>query len=309
MNSDSDDLQKSESAGPQISLSESSLTDNIDPEIVRGRLAVLIIAMMVLLADLTIYHAEGFSGPAAFFCGATVLLFIGIPRRSLSRTVLLLTLTLLIVSLRLVCNGSNLLMLSGTWLLPALAMSLRRQVPYVVEAVVFGAQCIPGGYEFLARINRRVRETVLDPIDSGPSSRLLELVLPTASAIVFGGLFVLANPDVLSWVSGHFGDLFGHVRSWLMQFSPFELFFWVVVGWLTGGMLRPIAGKMAGTGERDERAWGSDESPGFHAFRKTLWTLICLFVAYLIFEFSTLWFRHFPRGFTIPGMLTKEPHG
>ncbi|MEZ6128762.1 MAG: DUF4153 domain-containing protein [Planctomycetaceae bacterium] len=273
-----------------------------DADMVRGRVALILIALMVLLADITIYHAAGFSGPAAFFIGAVILLYVGIPRRSVCWLTVTLTSMLAMICFRLACNGSALQIAMGFWLLHAMVLSLRRQTPFVVETVIFAAQSIPGGYDFLTRLNQRVHDSVLKATDTRQPSPLINVVLPAVSAILFGGIFVMANPDVVRWISGRLGNFVQHIRQFLFQFSYLEVVFWMAVAWLTGGLLRPIITTMTSdNSERDAGAWGSESAPLFDAFRNTLLTVIVLFGAYLAFEFYTLWFRTFPKGFHYSG--------
>ncbi|MEQ9409299.1 MAG: DUF4153 domain-containing protein [Fuerstiella sp.] len=269
---------------------------------VRGRFAVILILLMVGLADVSLYHAVGYAGPAVFLVGAAVLLAVGIPRRSVRPGSLCLAALLSLLSWRLAWQGSFLQIVVGFWLLHALVLAFRRQTPFVLETLVFAAQSIPGGYDFFSRINDRVHQTLLGPVDEGRTSRMVDVLLPVVAAVVFGGIFVMANPDMAIWVSGRLGDIVMSVRDFLFQFSVYEVLFWCVVAWLTGGLLRPVlAPVLTSTSDRDAAAWGVEESPLYQAFRNTLVTVILLFVVYLVFEFQTLWFRTFPEGFYYAG--------
>ncbi len=271
-------------------------------EVVRGRFALLIIALMVLLADVCIYHAEGFSGPAAFVIGAIVLMFVGIPRRNISVTTIILTIMLMLTSWRLACNGSSWLVISGLWLIHALVLALRRESPYIIETLMFAAGSVPGGYAFLSAVNKQLREKVLRPVEEGKSGRWIDTGLPAISALLFGTIFIMANPDILNWISGWTGDLFRWVWRFFEQFSPFEIAFWFLVAWVTAGMLRPVVDLIVG-GEvdSDAAAWAPAETPMYGAFRNTLLTVITMFSVYLIFEFKTSWSRTYPEGFYYSG--------
>ncbi len=136
---------------------------------VRGRFALLIVLLMILLADITIYHAHGYSGPAAFFMGAVALLIAGIPKRAVTATSLLIALMMLLLSFRLTSNGWWLQVVVGLWLLHALTLCFRRQQPFILETLIFAAQMLPGGYDFYRRINERMKEKVLSPAEDGTS--------------------------------------------------------------------------------------------------------------------------------------------
>lgn len=271
-------------------------------EVVRGRIAIVIIVLMVLVADVAVYHAAGYFGPAVFFAGAVVLLFVGIPGRCVSRTSIILTVMLVIISWRLACNGGGMLVVAGLWLIHALVLALRRETPFFLETLVFAAQSIPGGYEFLSAINSQLRERVLKPVDEGKSSRMLDIGLPAVSAVVFAGIFVMANPDVLNWVSGGLADMFRSIGNFFEHFSPFETAFWCAIAWITAGLLRPVIGGFL-TDESDSTTSVREpgEAPMYNAFRNTLITVITLFGVYLIFEFKPPWFQKLPEGFHYSG--------
>ena len=268
--------------------------------VAQGRFALLIVVSMVVLADFCLYHAAGFAGPAVFLAGALVLLCLGIPRRAISSASVLLCLMTLWLSCRLATNGTAAQVLVGLWLLHAFTLALRRQKPFVLETLVFAAECIPGGYQFFSRINDRMRDQVLSPVDEGQRSKLIEFILPVVAVIVFGGIFVMANPDMVSWVSGRLGSIAESIRDFLFQFSPLEVVFWCFIAWFTGGLLRPVTRPFmdnivsAAVSESKETAL-------YSAFRNTLLTVIVLFGVYLVFEFRTLWFREFPDGFYYAG--------
>ncbi|MEO2015615.1 MAG: DUF4153 domain-containing protein, partial [Fuerstiella sp.] len=268
---------------------------------IRGRFAMIIIVLMVGLVDVCLYHANGFAGPAAFLVGAAVLLVVGIPRRSSGPLTLLIVALLLLLSFRLACNGGPMHVVAGFWLLNALVLTLRRQKPFVLESFVFAAQCIPGGYAFFSSINERFCRTVLDPVDEGCSSHFLNVALPAVTALLFGGIFVMANPDMVTWVSAALGDIVTSVRHFLFRFSLPEVLCWAATAWWTGGLLRPIVSSLVQESDRDSGASGSARTPLFTAFRNTLLTVIGLFSVYLAFEFRTLWFREFPEGFHYSG--------
>lgn len=271
-------------------------------EIMQGRKALIIIALMVLLADITIYHAAGYCGPAAFFAGAVTLMFLGTPKRQLNVTSVILTIMIAMVSWRLASNGSSMLMIAGLWLIHALVLALRREVPYVLETFVFAAQSVPGGYEFLATLNTKFRNQVLKPVDEGKSSRILDIGLPLASAVLFGGIFVMANPDIFSWVSTGFATILRSFGNFFEQFSPFEIFFWCGTAWITAGLLRPvITGFLTTETDNTTTVWEKSEAPMYNAFRNTLMTVIALFGVYLAFEFKPPWFQQLPDGFHYSG--------
>ncbi len=262
-----------------------------------------IIAAMVFLSDITLYHTEGFFGPAVFFPLAAVLLVIGCSRVCISAVGLLTAGLLIALSVRLAWSGSAGQILVSLWLLNAFAMTIHGMRPYLLETVMFLASTIPGGYEFLRTIQVGWRRAVLEPVDHGKSSRFLNFALPVICVALFGTFFVMANPDLIKEVSLFLGDVFGRLRTWLMRYSFSEILFWCGVAWITAGLLFPFARwtfESAVTAEADSRL-PTEDNQLFAPFRNTLLALIGLFSVYLVFEFRTLWFRKFPVGFHYSG--------
>ena len=297
-----DEEDREQAVDSQVEQLDSSLDAPIASEfegsMIRGRFAMLVVLAMVIVADFTLYHAQGFMGPAVFLAAAATLLCIGIPRPSLSICTLLVAALLAVLAVRLGWNGSGLQVAAGLWLLNALAVSLRGHLPFVLETLVFAAQCIPGGYNFYSGINSGIRRRVLDPVDSGKPIRFMDVGLPLVSVVLFGGVFVMANPDLVSWMSGTMGSIVDAIRSFLFQFSLFEVAFWMVVAWLTGGLLRPLVSPLVETLVGHDSNRQNFETPLYSAFRNTLLTVIGLFGVYLLFESRAFVSRTPPAGFT-----------
>ncbi|GEM_PF-2670125 len=68
------------SASGDSRVAASHQTD-VTGRMIRSRFALLVVLIMVVLADMTVYHACGFTGPAVYLIAASVLLLIGIPGR------------------------------------------------------------------------------------------------------------------------------------------------------------------------------------------------------------------------------------
>ena len=290
-------VEPSGSAADGWRIPASRQTD-VNGPMIHGRFALLLVLIMVVLADLTVYQAHGFMGPAVFFVAASVLLFIGIPGRSVRFCSLLMFGLLVLLSVRLGWNGSYLQVVAGIWLLSAWAVALHGQTPFFLDILMFATQSIPGGYDFYSRINNRVRERVLGPVDQRSSFRFLDVALPIISLLLFGGVFVMANPDVVNWMYGSLGSIVDAIRHFLFQFSVFEIVFWCGVAWLTGGFLRPLIGSVAETAVGFDLSVDGGETALYSAFRNTLLTVIALFGVYLLFESRAFFSRKPPQGFT-----------
>jgi hypothetical protein len=262
-----------------------------------------VIAGMVILSDVTLFHSRGYLGPAVFFPLAAILLLAGVGSFRITVPVLVTGLLLLLLAARLAWSGSVAQIVTALWLLNAYSMTLHGFTPFLLESVMFLASTIPGGYELLRSIQIRCRRVVLDPMDRGEPSRLMNVFMPLLSVLIFGTIFVMANPDLMTRMSSLLGDIIARVHSWLMRYSMGEIVFWCSVAWLTAGLLRPLALPILNstTVADSDESIGVEDNSMFTAFRNTLVALIVLFAAYLVFEFMTLWFRRFPDGFHYSG--------
>ncbi len=259
--------------------------------------------LLVVLADVTIYRGEGFTGAALFFATAAALLVLGAWRRrpdgGLAWTLALLAL----LAAKLVWNGSELGVVIAATLLVGTAMSLAGQRPFVLEGLLFASQTIPAGFVGLCRYIESLRPQR----DRRPTRNAAAIILPIGMVSVFAVLFVLANPDLLSWISHGWSDAIRRFRNWLVEYgpSPPEVAFWFGCAWLAAGLLRPLTG--FGVAEDDETQSTCDPpvrvepAPLYAAYRNTLAGVVALFAVYLVFEFATLWFREFPPGFYYSG--------
>ncbi len=204
---------------------------------------------------------------------------------------------------KLVWYGSTGMVVIGFAVLVAFAMALAGMRPYVLEGVVFASQTVLAGY---AGLIQYWRATTI----RGPRVRKvtwLNIALPTIAFVTFSLLFVLANPDLLSAFGRRLELVLNEWRQWLIEVAPDigEIIFWLVAGWLSIGLIRPVMRRAtddAGTSPfAGEVGTKTEQSPLYQAFRNTLLTVIVLFAIYLVFELKTLWFREFPEGFYYSG--------
>lgn len=288
-------------APPRVGLPQEAASSD-EPAVTWREL--LAIVLMVVLADLTIYRSYGFAGFALFFVLSPILLLLGSPRRTLSGWLLITGLMLLVIAGRLAWCGSWLQIACGSFALVAFSMAMAGMRPFVLELLVYASQTFVAGYEGLSAYRRTADR--LSPI-RGPSS-WLNFGLPLAAFVVFGLIFVVANPDLFTWFGDSLEWLATALRKWILEVVPDwqEALFWGAVFWLTIGFLRPVAGPMlerlaARIEDTKDEAVGAADAPLYPAFRNTLVTVIGLFAVYLVFEFWTMWFREFPEGFYYSG--------
>src|SRR5262245_56695406 len=276
--------------------------DDQSPAPVKPR-ELLAVLGLIVLADITIYRGYGFAGVAALFVGVPVLLLIGGPQRRVGIDAGIVGVLLLLLAGSLVWCGAGWHLAVGAALLVAFAMALVGMRPYVVDVFLFACVTIVTGGAGLSR-HVRAFHNVTPPI---PRATWLKVILPAAAVLGFGTLFVCANPDEAKTVGQWLERAWNVVWDNISAFSPSapEVLLWFGTGWIAGGLLRPrlrTSGFAEPAREQDVRAAEPlFETPLFAALRNTLVAVIVLFAAYLVFEFRTLWFRVFPKGFYYSG--------
>lgn len=252
--------------------------------------------LLVVVCDLAIYRGRGFAGWALLFLVAPLLLAVGAYRPRLGAAAWVVGAMLACLAAKTVWCGSALCVAAGCVCVATFACALAGQTPHVAETALLASLTIATGYKRLAHYARRAAG--LSPLRAA----CLNLTLPLAALVLFGAVFVLANPDLLASVSEVAEALAKQFRTWLLQWSAAEVVFWVAAAWIGTGLLRQASsGADVARLDQDERPPAEPQRPAplYAAFRNTLVTVIILFAAYLAFEFRTLWFRDFPTGFLL----------
>ncbi len=274
----------------------SDLPEELPPPRIREFIAVL---GLVVLADLTVYRTEGLAGLSILFAVAPMLMVLASPIRRTTSNSWMIDGMLLLLAARLVWCGTALGVVCGCGLLVAFAMTLAGRSPFVLATLIYAAQTLASGARGLMRYEQSAHSG-LRPLKG---STAMSLLLPLTAFAVFGSLFVLANPDLVTWVSQGMEAWLNGVKHWLVHFSFFEIAFWIVALWFFVGLLRPSASESHDSSaiDRTGSEWVHAPAPMYAAYRNTLLTVIALFAVYLVFEFQTLWFREFPKGFHYSG--------
>ncbi len=258
---------------------------------------ILALIVGVTLCDLTIFRGEGHFGLAILLAVLPLLLVIGSPKRSMNSALAMMAFLLAGVALRLAWCGSWGAVVAGGACLVGFTMALAGIPPYITRGLAFTAQIVAAGHRGLSFYASRLggRRT-----ESQAKRPMMAVGLPIAALLVFGTMFILANPDVVRSIGTQFEQFVNLSLEWMKHFSFFEIPFCIGAAWLLVGMLRPAS--------RESEPWEVVDDPAvpgptplFEAYRNTLITLIALFAAYLLFEFRTLWFREFPKGFHYSG--------
>src|ERR1700722_19253118 len=258
---------------------------------------------IVLLADTSIYRGKGYGGWAMMLAATPALLFLGAARRRPGASVAVLGTMLILAAAKLIWCGSVLATVIGTSLLPFYAMSLAGRRPYVLDGAAFTASLIAQGRRGLASYGRSGLEFGRR---FAPSSVII-VALSAVIGVAFSLLFVLANPDLVKSGSQTLSRLIEDIRTWLGQISVAETLFVLGVAWIAVGLLRPtfntVRERIAGDIAEPSDSEPTEVAPRalFLAWRNTLVVVILVYAVYLTFEFYTLWFRAFPKGFYYSG--------
>lgn len=270
---------------------------------------VTAVALWVALADLTIYRGNGYSGLALFLCVAPLLLLVGNPRPRLGASFWIVGGMTLLLAGRMVWLGSPLATAVGGVLVVGVSLAVLGRSPCVLDMGLQSMQTLVAGGVGLVHY----AQSALRISPRIPRLPWLNYILPAAALLLFGGLFILANPNLVE----SFTNLVDTIFQWLWARLErlwehwLEAFFWLASAWCAVGLLRPLWKRSVLTSwlalapALTSEAEGSVQAPMYAAIRNTLLAVIGLFAVYLVFEFRTLWFREFPEGFYYAGYAHK----
>lgn len=261
--------------------------------------------LIVAVCDATIYRGNGFAGYALLFGVVPVLIVCGTTQRRKHVSLWIVAPMLVLLAGRLLWCGSWLTVCVGVAVLMGFTMSLSGQRPDVLEGMVFAAHTMISGYRGFAVYPKLFSR-------SGPRSKRthwLTIGLPLAALLVFSLLFILANPDVATVFRAGWMRVASTIEEWfaIISLPPTEVLFWMVTAWVAVGFLRPVINRDTFEDVPVPDAPLQSKSPTHApdpvnlASRNTLIVVSLLFAVYLAFEFQTLWFRVFPKGFYYSG--------
>ena len=281
---------------------ESSLDAGRQDEIVseyNGKIWVTLVCipLIVLVADACLIQGDGFFGPAVFFVLSAIAFGFAIPGRARVWAAVVTASLLVLTAWRLAWCGNVLAMLIGYWLLFAYCLSLRGNSPFVLRVLRFPFECVSGSVTIIRRVEQAFRSKVLPEQSAVVRSRAIEFILPTVAVLVFGTVFVMANADLVEVVSLRLSILLNSVSHFFVDLSASKIFFWILVGVLTAGILQPVIVRMTAT-QAIDADHDSASSPMYAAFRNTLISVIAIFGAYLVFELRAFTSGKPPDGFT-----------
>lgn len=267
---------------------------------------ILSILTLVVLADITIFRGIGYAGGALLLLVAPLLLVIGSPAPKFSIVLSAVGLMVWATAARLIWQGSAYSGFAGVLVVTAFAMTLSGRTPFILELLGYFCKSWIDAIDVLGVYDKWFRHQ----FRFFPKVFSLQWILPLMAVVVFGGLFVAANPDLARDVGQSITRFLNELGRWLENFSssPLEALFCIAIGWYVVGVLRPSdwsqeLDAFSSPPEKIERTEASvaQDFSMFSAYRNTVIAVSVLFAAYLVFEFQTLWFRKFPKGFHYSG--------
>jgi hypothetical protein len=264
----------------------------------------------VILVDVTLYHGAGFAGIAVFLLGWGILLWSGISKPSASGKTLLIAVLICITAVKLVWNGFVSTAVVGFVLLfffgilqSGRRLALTTILDYLSQTVFGGFLGLSHYRQFFSKQGCRL-----------PSGTMSAVGLPLFTVFIFGTIFVLANPSLVTLTRQMFDKLFDFILN-TSDFLPAwtQILCWFCAAVFLTGMIRPLRYLFDSYEEYslkfvirnffeffpqvNQTETVSLRSSHYIGYRNTLFAVIILFIVYLVFEFKTLWFRDFPAGF------------
>ncbi|MFG0288661.1 MAG: DUF4153 domain-containing protein [Rhodopirellula sp. JB044] len=296
------------------------------PTLTESAFAMLVeiaaLAVWTLAADLFVFRARGYFAIAAFFLvGLGTLITVHLVRSRCSNcdeAPLSVATTgfatwasgafLLIVIVRLFWAGSVATSVAASVVFCSLVLSLSGWLPTLSRTLTLLALSPYFGMDRIPRLQKLHRSGTLDR----HPGQWLSFAVPLVAVVIFGGIFVMANPDLVQQFGDWIRNFSGRLLDFFAQVSFWEFPFCVLAFFVGAGLLRPLAKNTSRwitllfrVGEShltsDPPKVTETQSQWYPPFRNMLFALIVLFAAYLVFEFKTLWGREFPDGFYYAG--------
>ncbi|MBB75549.1 MAG: hypothetical protein CMJ75_13665 [Planctomycetaceae bacterium] len=265
-------------------------------EVVRAREALAVIAVMCV-ADATLFRGAGFAGWAVLLLSIPPLLHLGSPAHRPLLSTWLFAAAIAVLCARLVWLGSPFTVCCGLGLLCIFALGRAGRTVHLLESFAFAWCVIPSGLLGLVPYWKQLQH-----LAPQVSHRWLNVLLPLFAFVLFGFLFVGANPDLAQAVSNSLNRWINQLEQWLIHTSLAEVLFLCFIAVVTVGLLRPVATlqELRDSGAQ-QHVKANTPSSFYTPCRNTMVTVVVLFAIYLVFEFQTLWLREFPIGFYYSG--------
>lgn len=259
---------------------------------------VLLVSAWIALTDWLLYQVGSYFSWSIFLL-SVVPLFAILKRTSARRIpAFMIAIVIVALAIKLAWCGSVLQIACGIVLVLCYAMSTSGIVPFFPEVVAFGGLACSGAVRRILRI--RIG-SINSATGEGRPYYGSSIWLPALFVALFATLFVFANPDLLKSVGVQLQLAFNSISKIFGGVTTVQILFWIASGWLILGLLYPSAARIFPECKAISEGQTPQQYALYAAFRNTLLALIVLFASYLVFEFSTLWFRRFPKDFYYAG--------
>lgn len=279
-------------------------------KVVVGRRLIVDLTLLlcwIATTDWLLYRIGTFVGWSLFL--AVAVAFLGLARwltanefaesdcKTKRFTSLAIGAALLCLAARLVWCGDWLQVAAGLLLIGCYVMALSGTPPFLFELIAFMANAVAGAVQ---RVSRFRLTGINEQANAMRPAFGAQFLLPIGVVLLFGTIFVMANPNVTRWTATQIRIAFDSLNSLLSDFGLGEAGVWILSGWLLLGMLYPARRWLMREAAPDSLGKNTPTRL-YQPYRNTLWSVNFLFAGYLAFEFSTLWFRTFPENFYYAG--------
>jgi len=209
----------------------------------REPVAVLV---AVALVDATVYHGIGFAGIALLLFVLPLLFLFGVTKPLLNGQMLLFAGLAFLVSLKLIWSGNDTVVFLGSATVFLFA-ALQAGIPlHSKDLSKYWRSCInspPSNCKDYYLFLRQWQGAgwAITP------AKLAAVFVPLGLILVFGTIFVFANPDLLEKIQicwTVFTDWIGRFSDWVPALP--QVFLWVVTAWIMIGLLRPQSAQRIG---------------------------------------------------------------
>ncbi|PNY38566.1 hypothetical protein C2E31_01205 [Rhodopirellula baltica] len=249
------------------------------PDLPRRRMtvfALVAIAFWTAVADWLIYRTYGYAGPALFFVIAPILILASHwknaecePARSRRIWLSVLFVTIAMACLRLVIAGHGGLFVALILLTLAFGLAASGSVPWAAETLMMMFWLPFDGLGWFAKHRLpRLHSAQSDRVSMGAT---LSWLLPMIAVLVFGSLFVLANPDLLGQVSTLWGWAIDWTWSWAQRLDAWEIPFCVAALILGTGLFFPSLGRTLIGGVDQQSAHQASSPSSMYQPFETCW--------------------------------------
>ncbi|MDR0705879.1 MAG: hypothetical protein LBF88_12975, partial [Planctomycetaceae bacterium] len=191
----------------------------------------------IVLIDVTLYHGAGFTGIAAALLGGCILFWFGVSKLFVSGKALLLTVLLFVTAVKLVWCGFRVETAAVGFVLlfffGAVQTGRRLQfieIPdYFLQTLFGGSAGLADYWKYCVKHSFRFSSGIY-----------LAIGLPLLTVIIFGTIFILANPSLVFFVRQMFDKLLeflSNISGWFPAWT--QILCWFISAWILTGMIRP----------------------------------------------------------------------